>query len=421
MRKQREKPAVKNLKEMEMVKKRYDFIITGAGPTGLAAAITAGRLGASCIVLEKGGRPGPEPRGESIAQYKLMDDLLGKDWLKNNSSNDPSFRRFHSPMDRKNSLINVHKPYYFFHWDHLMKHMKTLAMEAGAEFLFKSEVIELIEKENRCIGIKYKDKQNTIHEIKGTTVLGCMGHKDPLGKKFGIKREDIDCPTIKYYSSDAPYVKLSEHPNLQFYLIPPKMLEIAPTLPPAVAYVFPLTDGEMEAGLMLRLGQLNSLKDVEIPDEKLMYKVWDHLTEEYPGFSDFFKGAKTNYKKLTVISNRHLFEDIIPHEKGGLILLGDTIGFSEANGSSGLYFGMAQADFWVRLISEKRETEKDLWTENFVTTANNKYKKWSVYKYIKKSYKDIVLAEKIMFKLCGSDKLLNRWWKPLMALLQMKS
>jgi flavin-dependent dehydrogenase len=404
-----------------MVKKRYDFIISGAGPTGLAGAITAGRLGASCVVLEKGVKPGPEPRGESIAQYKLMDDLLGKDWLKNNASNNPSFRRFHSPMDRKSSLIDVHKPYYFFHWDHLMKHMKTLAMEAGVEFLFQSEVTDLIETENRCTGLKYKDKQNRIHEIHGTTVLGCMGHKDPLGKKFGIKREEIDCPTIKYYSSNAPQVKLSEHPDLQFYIIPPKMLEIAPKLPPAVAYVFPLADGEMEAGLMLRLGQLSCLEDVEIPDEKLMYTVWNFLTETYPGFSGFFKGAETNYKKLTVISNRQLFENIIPHEKGGFVFLGDTIGFSEANGSSGLYFGMAQANFWVRLIMGKKETEGDIWSGNFVTSAKKKYKKWSVYKYIEKSYKDIVLAEKIMFKFFGSDRSLNRWWKPLMTLLQMKS
>ncbi len=404
-----------------MIKERYDFIITGAGPTGLAAAITAGRLGASCIVLEKGKRPGPEPRGESIAQYELMDALLGKDWLKNNASNDPSFRRFHSPMDRKQSLINVHKPYYFFHWHDLMTHMKALAMKAGARFLFESEVLDLIEEDKRCVGIRYKDTQNNIHEIKGTTILACMGHKDPLGKKFGIQRDAIDCPTIKYYSTHAPAVKISEHPNLQFYLIPPKMLEMAPNLPPAVAYVFPLADGEMEAGLMLRLGQLDSIKNVEIPDNKLMHKVWDHLTNEYPGFSDFFKGAETTYKKLTVISNRQLFENIIPHERGGLIFLGDTIGFSEANGSSGLYFGMAQADFWVRLIQKERGINEGVWSGNFAATAKNSYQKWSVYKYIKKSYKDIVLAEKIMFKFCGSDRLLNRWWKPLMALLQMKS
>ncbi|HPB83520.1 MAG TPA: FAD-dependent oxidoreductase, partial [Spirochaetota bacterium] len=58
-----------------MQRSRYDYIIAGAGPSGLAAAITAGRLGASCVVIEKGSRPGPEPRGESIAPYPLMDEL----------------------------------------------------------------------------------------------------------------------------------------------------------------------------------------------------------------------------------------------------------------------------------------------------------------------------------------------------------
>jgi flavin-dependent dehydrogenase len=404
-----------------MIRESYDFIIAGAGPVGLAGAITAGRLGASAIVLEKEDRPGPEPRGESIAPNPFMDELLGIDWLKNNSSNDPSYRRFHSPMDRKSRLIDVHKPYYFFHWDKLISHMKIIALEAGAEFIFESEVTEVIEEDNRCIGIKYRNKNSVLQEIKGTTVLDCMGHLDPLGKNYGIKRDVIDCPTIKYYSRNAPQVKLSEFSNPQFYLIPPKMLDFAPSLPPAVVYVFPLKDGEMEAGLMLRLGQLNNIKGVEIPDGNLMFEVWDRLTETYPGFSYFFKGAETSYKKLTVISNRQLFDKVIPHKEGGLIFSGDVIGFSEANGSSGLYFGMAQADFWVRTIMGKQKGESDFWCNDFVNTLMKEYKKWDVYKYIKKSYKDIILAEKLMFKTFGSDKLLNRWWSAFMALLQMIS
>ena len=161
-----------------MIRESYDFIITGAGPVGLAAAITAGRLGTSCIVLEKEDRPGPEPRGESIASCPFLDELLGTDWLKNNSSNDPSFRRFHSPMDRKSRLIDAYKHYYFFQWDILINHMKTLAKEAGAEFLFESDVTEVIEKNNSCVGIKYRDKYSVIQEINGTTVLDCMGHQD---------------------------------------------------------------------------------------------------------------------------------------------------------------------------------------------------------------------------------------------------
>ncbi|MDA3810878.1 MAG: NAD(P)/FAD-dependent oxidoreductase [Spirochaetaceae bacterium] len=395
--------------------KRYDFIIAGAGPVGLSAAITAGRLGVSCLVLEKANRPGPEPRGESIASYPFIDELLGKNWLKNNSSNDPSYRRFHSPMDIQSTLINVHKPYYFFQWDNLINQMKKLAIEAGAEFLFESEVIGIIEEKKQCTGIIYRDKDGINHSLKSHTVLDCMGHKDPLGVLFEINRSKIDCPTIKYYSNNAPQVKMSENSFLSFYFIPPKMLDIAPDLPPAVAYVFPMRDGEMEAGLMLRLGQMDKIQDIAIPDEKLMFKVWDYLTESYPGFSSFFKEAETSYKKLTVIANRELFENVIPHEKGGLILLGDTIGFSEANGSSGLYFGMAQADFWVRKIANC------VWDKNTVKKVLKDYQKWPVYKYIKKSYKDIILAERIMFKTLGTEKSINRWWKPLMALLQLKS
>ena len=404
-----------------MDQKQYDFIIAGAGPVGLAAAITAGHLGASCIVVEKGDKPGPEPRGESIVQYPLMDELLGKDWLKNNCSNSTSYRRFHSPMDRKNRLINVHKPCYFFGWYKFMEHMKERALKSGVKFLFKSEVSEIIESNHRCIGIKYKDKNGTVKSILGTTVLDCMGHTDPLGKNFGIKRNEIDCPTIKYLSNDAPHVNISKFPHLQFYLIPPQMLDYAPKLPPAVAYVFPLRNGEMEAGLMLRLGSVKSLRKIEIPDEKQMNVIWDKLTKTYPGFSDFFKDAKTSYKKLTVISNRKLFEKIIPHKEGGLILMGDVIGFSEANGSSGLYFGMAQADFWVREIVEEQKRNNNFWCSNFVNSAMKKHKKWPVYKYIKKSYKDIVLAEKLMFKYFGSDKALNKWWAFFMNLLQKKS
>ena len=101
--------------------------------------------------------------------------------------------------------------------------------------------------------------------------------------------------------------------------------------------------------------------------------------------------------------------------------MGDTVGFSEANGSSGLYFGMAQGDFWVREVIRARKADNDFWNKDYVKSALKKYKKWEVYKHIKKSYKDIVLAEKIMFKYLGSDKALNRMWKPIMALLQMKS
>ncbi len=82
---------------------------------------------------------------------------------------------------------------------------------------------------------------------------------------------------------------------------------------------------------------------------------------------------------------------------------------------------MAQADFWVRLITGKQKEKSDVWCNDFVNTALKEYKKWDLYKYIKKSYKDIGSAEKMMFKIFGSDKSVNRWWRFFMNFLQMKS
>jgi len=59
----------------------YDFAIAGAGPAGLAAAVTAGARGHSVIIIEKGAVAGPEPRGESMPNRSVMDRLLGPGFL----------------------------------------------------------------------------------------------------------------------------------------------------------------------------------------------------------------------------------------------------------------------------------------------------------------------------------------------------
>ena len=59
----------------------YNFIIVGAGPAGLTAGIVAARKGLSALILEKGEKAGPKPRGEGMAHAQVVDDILGKDYL----------------------------------------------------------------------------------------------------------------------------------------------------------------------------------------------------------------------------------------------------------------------------------------------------------------------------------------------------
>ncbi|MDA3850888.1 MAG: FAD-dependent oxidoreductase [Spirochaetaceae bacterium] len=395
----------------------YNFIICGAGPVGLAAAIRAGQLGAKVLVIEKSSTASTEPRGESMAHWPLLDLLLGENWLQQNSLVDPAYRRFHSPLDKKDRLIDVHNAYYFFEWHTLISHMEQRAKDAGCQFSYNTQLTESLVKDNRSVGVKCIQQGKELIYY-GNSVLNATGHGDPFKEQYNLSREAIDCPTIKYLSKQAPGVDVSKEAIPQFFLLPPKSLDYAPHLPAAVAYVFPLGNHRMEAGLMLRLGTLHRLKDASIPDEKEMFIIWEQLKKDYPGFSEYFKGATPDYEKLTVISNRELVENIIPHPRGGMVLLGDITGFSDANGSSGLYYGMAQACFWVdRIIQEKQ----DLWSPAFIQKSLKDYRKWDIYRYIKKSYKDIKLAEKLMFLRFGSIKGLNRFWGLFMTLLQMKT
>jgi len=72
----------------------FHFIIVGGGPAGLTAGIVATQLNKKVLILEKGERPAPKPRGETIHQYDLLDKLLGKEFLPTISKHDTPDRLF---------------------------------------------------------------------------------------------------------------------------------------------------------------------------------------------------------------------------------------------------------------------------------------------------------------------------------------
>src|SRR5919201_5224420 len=70
---------------MPMPSEMYDLIVIGGGPAGSAAAITAARLGAHVVLLERGRFPRHKVCGEFVSQESLgilrrllqPDSLLG--------------------------------------------------------------------------------------------------------------------------------------------------------------------------------------------------------------------------------------------------------------------------------------------------------------------------------------------------------
>lgn len=407
-------------KEENNIESWYDVIVVGGGTAGLAAAYLAAKKNYRVILLEKGAQVGPLPRGESMAYFPLEDEILGEGFVDSITTNGPAFRRYHSPNDEKNVLVDVHTPYRFFPWRKLIDRLESRALDAGVLIQKNSSVLHpLLNSSGVCIGVQYQDSNEDVKNIYGLVTLGADGHDSIIGQAYGIDYSTINCPIVKFLGKNA-HIDISQTPNPQFFLLSPGQLEIAPNFPPAAAYYFPIGGQKIEAGLMLRMGQVPKLKNIHTPDHPEIMRVWSHLKEHYPGFSEVFKGIEVEEEFLTQMPNARMVENFICG-KGGAILIGDSAGFVDANGSSGLYYGMKMASEWMSILMPVLEKLKSLhqdfsdlvaniWTSQQTALFNSQFLHTPVYKHIKKSYKLIGLSETIIFRWFKTWKSFNRFW-----------
>jgi flavin-dependent dehydrogenase len=410
--------------------KFYNVIVIGAGPSGLTAAITAARLGLNIIVLEKGEIAGPKPRGEGMGYFPIVDNILGNGFLPSIGFRSSGGRIWHSPGDIHTAKTFRKYAHYFFSWRPFIDKFVAISQNLGVKIVLKSEVIEPIEEGNLCIGIRYKDANRINQEVYGQIILDCSGHEGVIGNFYNIPyKEQINCPIVKCLISQAN-LDIKETPDLQFYFIGNGDLNYSPSFPPCVAYVFPLEKKRAEVGLMLRMSQARKMKTVTIPNKDEIMLVWDHLKKSYPGFSVFFKGAIIDYKELTYLPNAKFVDNYIPQK--GVLLIGDSAGFVDPFGSSGLYYSMFMANFWVTLFGNRikelmkngeissKEYEK-IWDSKVITEFRLQFENTEVYQHIMNSYKLIGAFEYKIFNLMRTADKINKKWENIASLLVQAS
>jgi flavin-dependent dehydrogenase len=156
------------------------------------------------------------------------------------------------------------------------------------------------------------------------------------------------------------------------------------------------------------MAQVPQMKTVKIPDHDEIMMVWENLKKDFPGFSEFFKEAKIDYEELTYIPNAKMVENFVPCP--GVVLIGDSAGFINPFGSSGLYYSMEMADFWVENITKKMKEEEIVWSSENINYYKNSFKEFEVYKQVKSMYNLIGAFEyKIFNRLRTSDKINKKW------------
>ncbi len=393
----------------------FDFVIVGAGPAGLTASIVAAREGFKVVVIEKGEQAGPKPRGEGMGHYAIVDDILGKDFLPSIGFKSNGDRVWHSPGNLQITTTYREYPHYFFEWREFIDRFVEKAKEVGVDILLKSEVIEPIEKNGVCVGIKYKNEFSNINEIYGKAVLDCSGYTGVIGRYYGVPYdEEINCPIIKCLVSEAN-IEIEKTPGLQFFFIGNGDLNYSPNFPPSVAYIFPLENKKLEVGLMLRMAQVPQMKTVIVPDDKEILKVWDNLKKNYPGFSEFFKAAKIDYEEVTVLPNARMVKDFVP--RPGVVLIGDSAGFVNPFGSSGLYYSMEMSQFWVKNIAKKMKEKEDIWSAENIEDYKTAFENYDVYKEVKGLYNLIGAFEYKIFNRLRTAEKINKKWEYISNLL----
>jgi len=393
----------------------FDFVIVGAGPAGLTASIIAAREGFKVVVIEKGDQAGPKPRGEGMGHYSIVDDILGKGFLSSIGFKSNGDRVWHSPGNLQITTTYREYPHYFFEWREFIDRFVEKAEEVGVEILLKSEVIEPIEKNGVCIGLKYKDESSNINKIYGKAVLDCSGYAGVIGRYYGVPYdEEINCPIIKCLVSEAN-IEIEKTPGLQFFFIGNGDLNYSPNFPPSVAYIFPLENKKLEVGLMLRMAQVPQMKTVIVPDDKEILKVWDNLKKNYPGFSEYFKAAKIDYEEVTVLPNARMVKDFVP--RPGVVLIGDSAGFVNPFGSSGLYYSMEMSQFWVKNIAKKMKEKEDIWSAENIEDYKTAFENYDVYKEVKGLYNLIGAFEYKIFNRLRTAEKINKKWEYISNLL----
>jgi len=400
----------------------YNFIVIGAGPAGLTAGIESARKGFSVLIIEKGDRAGPKPRGEGMAHMPIVDSILGEGFLPSIGIKSNGGRVWHSPDDLQQFTTYRNYPHYFFEWRKFIDRFIEVVNELNIPIIYGCEVIEAIEQEDCIIGVKYKNRKEFIEKVFGNAILDCSGYEGVIGKHYEIEYEKMNCPIVKCRVSHANY-SLTTTPDLQFYFIGNGDLEYFPTFPPAVAYFFPLENGEAEVGLMLRMAQVPNMKTVNVPSEDEIMCIWARIKSTYPGFSDFLKGATVDYEELTYLPNAKMTNLFIP--KPGAVLLGDSAGFINPFGSSGLYYAMKMAALWVNYIIKKLKSDTEdtqfnrkLWNEENIKHFNSKFKSTEIFQQVSNMYNLIGAFEyKIFNRLRVSEKI-NKKWDYITSLLK---
>jgi 2-polyprenyl-6-methoxyphenol hydroxylase-like FAD-dependent oxidoreductase len=189
---------------IQNIMEQTSVVVVGAGPTGLALAITLGLAGTSTIVLEKEATVTEDPRGITLTgdavriafQLGLKDVLLttiglpaGVLHFHHLSYHNPSFMTMDVSVDwmeqAVSNAITQFQPELETQLRSALKKIPGIVLRSGCE------VVDRVE-DGDGVTVTYCDRNRAHHTIRANWLVGADGKKGVVRKKFlephGIKQ-----------------------------------------------------------------------------------------------------------------------------------------------------------------------------------------------------------------------------------------
>ncbi|MCX7678875.1 MAG: NAD(P)/FAD-dependent oxidoreductase [Spirochaetes bacterium] len=377
---------------------KYDVLISGAGPTGLTAAILSARSGLSVLVCEKGNVCGPRPRAETVYNHSIFEKVLGGNAIPQMSHYATAKRKFNSPQLKNSFEIELppDRTSYVFEWCKFISSLEKKAKSLGVEFTMNTEMVAPIMENDVCIGALSRDGK----KFFARTVLACDGHSSQLGKYVGIPYEKMNSIIVKNIVSGCK----DTYDGFEYFFIGMDELN---AFVPIVAFVFPRGNNKFETGIYLPAHSTFKLGIIPSKlDNSQLLALWHLLKRSYPRLSVIMKGTKNHYESVETVPSGMLFKR--PSPVPGLILLGDAIGFLDPTGVSGIITSMENARFALEFINRHRHAPWSWW---LAEKYNREFSKFSLFKSLSMRYTITKFFNTIVFaKLKTADRINKFWW-----------